>query len=104
MKLTLERIAERRKYAEKVAARPGGECVIINPAELISLLDSARALARLEAWLRGGPRRMETFTASLSDKAAVTLFDPVRHAVADEIGPDLAAAIHQALDGAEVRE
>lgn len=99
MELTLERIEDLRKYAAKVAALVGGDC-ITKPDELLALLDSARALARLEAHeglhaVLAEPRIDGTWQVELNidceDRPWVT-------------GPDLATAIHAALDGAEVRE
>ncbi len=94
MKLTLERIEELRRMPLALAH------IHLSDAELLSLLDSARALARLEAHeglhaVLAEPRIDGTWQVELNidceDRPWV-------------FGPDLAAAIHAALDGAEVRE
>ncbi len=98
MKLTLERIDTlRRRLAERWAIPES-----LDPAELLALLDSARALARLEAWLRAHRGcRAQTYALVRTDAVSFRLDVAANEA---HRGPDLAAAIHAAPDGAEVRE
>lgn len=90
MKLTLERIEDLRQSFHPTHA------------EALALLDSARALARMEAFLRSGPNRdAQAYTLS-ADEFAVTVDSPA--VVRAGIRSDLASAIHAALDEAEARK
>lgn len=103
--MNLERIEARLRNVDTVVREAGGPVEHwIKTDELRFLLNAARALARLSEWLRDGHRRMETITNKLTEQSAVTLFSPGRHAVSDVTGPDLASAIHAALDEAEARK
>lgn len=97
MKLTLKRIVELEAYAHGYWQ---GE---VPPEEFCALLDSARALARLEEWLRGDDMRAVVLSL---DQAEAHFPDPTEEfemTTRDAKGPDLPAAINAALDAAEVR-
>jgi hypothetical protein len=101
--MKLERIEEMRSGVE-VALRKSESPIEqwFDPHELLALLDSARALARMEAFLRSGPNRdAQAYTLS-ADEFAVTVDSPA--VVRAGIRSDLASAIHAALDEAEARK
>ncbi len=98
------RAPERVENAQADLPAPASESAIVSlePHELLALLDSARALARLEAFLRSGPNRdAQAYTLS-ADEFAVTVDSPA--VVRAGIRSDLASAIHAALDEAEARK
>ena len=88
MKLTLERIEELRQSFHPTHA------------EALALLDSARALARLEEWLTEGR------SFAFERRGAVNGFlTECGQWISDaRKSPDLASAIHAALDEAEARK
>jgi hypothetical protein len=72
----------------------------LSPEATLALLDSARALARLEAWLTEG----RVFSFERRGTIHGVFAERGRWICDARKAPDLAAAIHKALDGAEVRE
>lgn len=95
--LTLERIEELRE-----AQRLGGKHTILHASgtELLSLLDSALALARLEAWLRHTELRQARAARHHSGNIQLELTERDEYESIRE-GPTIAAAINAALDQAE---
>ena len=92
MKLTLKRIVELEAYAHGYWQ---GE---VPPEEFCALLDSARALARLEEWLATSIDRIASVR-----RCGIALTDDrrARRFEGEGDGPDLAAAINAALDKAK---
>lgn len=97
MKLTLERIEEKQRNVER-AAKAAGEPIEhwVKTAELLALLDSARALARLEDF-------DGLATLVFTSKESVTK-QLNWGGESGEKQPGLAEWIHAALDEAEARK